>query len=152
MGNDYASYGSGQNNKYLNLMPDSTGFYKGDICQYLDKDYRMPYSYEFGSVAAAWSSNTPNTYVSTDASGRTPLEENRCATLKVNRMLFPASGYRAYGAGGSLYYVGYYGDYWSSSAYSAASGYRLRFTGSTVNPSDAVDRQYGIAVRCVLRE
>jgi hypothetical protein len=152
LGNDYAAYGSGQNNKYLSLMPDSTGFYKGDICQYLDKDYRMPYSYEFGNgAAAAWSSNTPNSNITTDASGRDKLAENRCATLNVNGMLFPASGARLT-LDANLYRVGYDGRYWSSSASNTTNSYRLYFLGTGVTLGSTDSRYYGFSVRCVLRE
>jgi hypothetical protein len=150
MGDDYAAYGSGQNNMYLSLMPDSTGFYKGDICHYLNENYRMPCSKELGIVPAAWASNTPNTYVATDIYGQSFLDANRCATLKVNGMLFPASGNYLMSNGG-LYHIGYSGSYWSSST-DNEKGYCLYFAANSVTASGNGGRTGGFSVRCVLKE
>jgi uncharacterized protein (TIGR02145 family) len=62
-------------------------------------------------------------------------------------VFFPAAGY---GNGTSLYDRGSYGYYWSSSWYSSAYGYDLRFNSSSVYPqySDYL-RCYGFSVRAV---
>ena len=63
-----------------------------------------------------------------------------------NSIFFPASGYR-YGT--SLNLHGSYGYYWSSSLYSSASGYDLRFNSCGVNPANYSDRFHGFSVRAV---
>lgn len=60
---------------------------------------------------------------------------------------YPASGYR-YGSSGTLYSVGSYGDYWSSSL-NIASGYNMYFHGSVVSPGTTGALTSGYTVRCV---
>jgi hypothetical protein len=161
----------GTNTNYLNTLHNSTAHisaYKGDICHYLDEDYRMPIAAEFGGSNAAWDkwtilphggaeSTNAERYLATDYSGRTPLpvsatRPNYCVTLKVNNMLFPASGTRD-SSSARLYDVGFYGDYWSSSASDATRGYHLHFYYNGLDPvRSGYSRFFGYAVRCVLRE
>ena len=52
---------------------------------------------------------------------------------------------------GSLYYAGYLGYYWSSTANSSTDAYRLYFFSSYVYPSYGSFRYYGQSVRCLAR-
>ena len=63
-----------------------------------------------------------------------------------NSIFFPASGYRD---GTGLSGHGSYGDYWSSSLGSSASGYRLYFNSGGVYPADLNGRFFGFSVRAV---
>ena len=54
---------------------------------------------------------------------------------------------------GSLRYVGNYGYYWSSTAYSNSSlAYSLTFDSGYVGPSGIINRYYGQSVRCLARQ
>ena len=72
-----------------------------------------------------WTSNTPNVY-------------------------FPASGYRS-GSKGSLYYVGSFGYYWSTSVYFNLHSYRLKFDSSKWD-WNSLYRDSGCPVRAVLED
>ena len=61
-------------------------------------------------------------------------------------VFFPASGYYN---GTSLYNRGTYGNYWSSSFYSATYAYLLYFNSSSVNPQTYNSRRFGFTVRPV---
>ena len=61
---------------------------------------------------------------------------------------FPAAGYRNSNTG-SMYNVGSYGSYWSSSPYNGNDGYNLYFSSGFVNPSSNYNRANGFSVRCV---
>ena len=63
-----------------------------------------------------------------------------------NSIFFPAAGS---GYGSSLSNRGTSGYYWSSSLYSADSGYNLNFNSSSVNPQDYSNRCHGFSVRAV---
>jgi hypothetical protein len=63
-----------------------------------------------------------------------------------NSIFFPASGYRK---GTGLNNRGSSGYYWSASLDSQASGYRLGFNASGVNPAGSDDRFTGFSVRAV---
>jgi hypothetical protein len=63
-----------------------------------------------------------------------------------NSIFFPASG-GGYGPGIDVH--GSRGFYWSSSLYSSADGYLLRFDSSNVNPANNLGRLYGFSVRAV---
>ena len=67
---------------------------------------------------------------------------------KINgkRIFFACSGY---GNGTSWSYRGSYGDYWSSSLYSATNGRHLNFYSGGVSPQYGSNRFYGFAVRPV---
>jgi hypothetical protein len=149
-GLDYGT--ANRNNKYLSVMPDSTTYYKGDICHYLNSAYRMPYSAELGYAASSWTSYVGDSSVDTNIFGTTiiPDAANRNITMKATGMKFPASGYR-HPSGGPLYHVGQNGMYWSSSAFSDDSGYCLSFN-IAVNVGTDNLRNRGFSVRCVLIE
>ncbi len=59
---------------------------------------------------------------------------------------FPAAGCR-YTGDGAVYSVGGYGNYWSSSPYSAGSGRYLYFYSTYLYPLDYYYRAYGFSVR-----
>jgi uncharacterized protein (TIGR02145 family) len=66
-------------------------------------------------------------------------------------LFLPAAGYRG-DSDGSLNSGGSSGHYWSSTAFSNASGavgYNLYFGSGSVNPTDNNSRAYGMSVRCV---
>ena len=69
-------------------------------------------------------------------------------TSKINgkSVFFPAAGY---GYGTSIYNVGSYGNYWSSSWNSADGAYGMYFTSSSVNPQYYSYRYIGFSVRAV---
>lgn len=71
--------------------------------------------------------------------GWTALETAGCVFL-------PAAGYRG---GTGVHYVGSYGFYWSSSAYSASNAYYLSFYSGSVIPQNTNGRYYGYSVRLV---
>ena len=70
---------------------------------------------------------------------------NSSKTATIN---FPASGLRNFN-GGSLYYVGSYGCYWSAVPSNSNNGCNLYFSSGFVNPLSNFTRTYGIAVRAV---
>ena len=61
-------------------------------------------------------------------------------------VFLPAAGYRI---GTSVYDVGSYGGYWSSTSYSGASAYGVSFYGSNVYPANDYYRSHGFSVRLV---
>ena len=61
---------------------------------------------------------------------------------------YPASGYRYY-YDGSLYDVGYYGSYWSTSPNSDFACSLCFYYGGLVDPSNYSYRAYGYSVRCL---
>lgn len=63
-------------------------------------------------------------------------------------VFFPASGYRNH-SDSSLYFVGYFGSVWLSSAISQEYAYYLYFNSSGVNPQNNYYRAYGFSVRPV---
>jgi hypothetical protein len=82
--------GYGANSNYLYLNPDFTN-YKGDICNYLDADWRMPNTFEFTGTATVSTSSAsqPN-----DATGKGSLT-HRFVTIasNVGPVILPSSGY-----------------------------------------------------------
>ena len=100
--------------------------------------WRMPTVGEFQELAA----NCDSEWTDEDGvAGR-----RFTSRINGNSIFFPAAGDR-YGAG--LYNHGSYGDYWSASLYSQASGYHLNFDSEGVNPTYADSRFYGFSVRAV---
>ena len=67
---------------------------------------------------------------------------------KTATIFFPASGFRDV-SDGSLYSVGYYGDYWSAGPGSAGGGCYLYFYWGYVSPQNGDGRSVGIAARPV---
>lgn len=70
------------------------------------------------------------------------------SSSKTATINFPASGIRSYN-GGSLYYVGFYGFYWSAVPYNAGIGWGLYFNSGVVGPLNDNNRSYGFAARPV---
>ena len=70
---------------------------------------------------------------------------NSSKTATIN---FPASGLR-YGYDGSLYYVGFYGYFWSAVSDITFNGCYLFFFSGDVYPLYVISRTYGFAVRAV---
>jgi hypothetical protein len=60
---------------------------------------------------------------------------------------FPASGRRT--SSGNLYFVGSFGDYWSSSASDGTLAYNLGFDSSGVYPNGTSERSLGYSLKCV---
>jgi hypothetical protein len=139
---------------------------RGDICQYLGATdaalagYRMPTSYEFGSITTdnsvnidGWTTGGDSNinYSLGDVYGSTDLWSSGHAWAKNSTMgnvTFPVSGYRTV-SDGTLSATGYTGCYWSGSAYSSTHGHDMNFDNSYVHPGSAHTRSYGYSVRCV---
>jgi uncharacterized protein (TIGR02145 family) len=130
--------------------PDFTN-YKGDICNYIDEDYRMPTGLELDSLCVSYkgfaleTSDAPGTS-DNDKAGKHVFTSNY-GTL--TGYVLPASGCRN-GSTGTLYDVGIYGYYWSGSgsATNSSYAYELRF-GSDDAIAYGYSRSYGRTVRCV---
>jgi hypothetical protein len=144
----------GRENHYLTTLGAAdNALYKGDICKYLNIDYRMGYGSEFGPSAAAWTGWTGlgnyngNYSVVSEIDGQTLLPS---ITLRMNDMYFPASGYRI--EDGNLYSVGRYLYAWQSSAGSATDGMNVAAHYQGLGPSGNGPRQYCMPVRCVLAD
>jgi len=161
----------GQTNTYLNDDTQNTDVnyaaYKGDICKYLSKTgavsgrWRMPTAKEFNAAdladegSVSWTTATiPWTkfgdFASTygNVEGTTSISSGGTYTANGSSSKFLASGFRT--TDGTLSYVGLYGYYWSSSAYTGSTGgYSLGFFSSYVTPASNNFRQVGFAVRCV---
>ena len=70
-------------------------------------------------------------------------------TATIQPLLFlPAAGNRG-SSSGTVYDVGWYGYYWSSSV-NVTSSYNLFFSSSGFNPGSNFNRAYGFSVRCVV--
>ena len=61
-------------------------------------------------------------------------------------VFLPAAGYRCEA---SVYCVGSYGYYWSSTAYDAENAYGVRFFSTDLSPAISYNRVYGFSVRLV---
>jgi hypothetical protein len=138
----------------------STAAYKGDICQYINSAYRMPRSEEFPDYSTSiWvgrdnipAYGTPANHLPSVIDGTTSISSPNGVTLATattgTGLFFPASGCRL--TDGTLYYVGAFGYYWSSSAYST-DAYYLYFCRGNLSTADGNMRLYGFSVRCVLQ-
>jgi hypothetical protein len=134
--------------------PDSTSYYKGDICNYINSAYRMPTGLELDSLRdAGYTSahggftNAPADVPSTsdnDKAGKYAFTTNY-GTL--TGFVLPASGVRGNNTG-SLYDEGRLGDHWSGSAESSSHAYELGFAGNYAIANKSF-RNYGQPVRCV---
>jgi hypothetical protein len=121
---------------------------KGDICSFINSDYRMPRSEEFGA-ASDWSDWATGSSTSTNVSfGQLIIAGYR--TFKANPVPFPASGCRS--SGGWLSAVGVAAFYWSGSAYSTLfDSYGMSFDSDSRNmfPAFHSSRSTCFSVRCV---
>ncbi len=160
-----------QTNTFLNDAVRNTDAnytaYKGDICKYLSKtgavsgNWRMPTAEEFNAAGVAENGSVAWTTVTTpwakfgdfaattsNALGTTLISSGGRYTVNGSSSSFPASGYCS--TSGTLYAVGQYGIYCSSSAYTDSTyGFNLYFYSSYVYPANVSNRQSGFAVRCV---
>ncbi len=73
---------------------------------------------------------------------------NSSAKLELAPLFFARGGYVL---GGSLYYSGSYGHYWSSTVYSRSGAYHLYFGATDVRPTYNSNCVSGFSVRCVAR-
>ena len=107
--------------------------------------WRMPTTAEYAALRAATTSAWTSSYQGSGVSGLVLTDKTDSSKV----LFFPAAG-NCYN--GSVYNVGSYGFYWSSSVYSSSvqSAYRLNFNSSSVNWKDPSIRYGGFAVRGVL--
>jgi hypothetical protein len=147
----------GRTNNYLNALINSASHisaYTGDICHYLNENYRMPVNNEFGTNAA-WNVSIPaGINLETKIFGQDTIPVAHCATFKVHDMLFPVSGSR-HGDDGRVYDVGEAARLWSSSSYhDTYNGYSCyaSFGSGGVSILNQYYRRFGFTVRCILRE
>jgi hypothetical protein len=132
------------------------GSYKGDICYYINEDYRMPTMSELDSLRSSSPyvgfTNDPSDIPSSgddDVAGRHVFTANY-GTFTSH--VLPASGIR-YSATGALYDVGDGGYYWSGSGLASdGEAYRLYFSGSDAYTFYIGGRTFGRPVRCVLQK
>jgi uncharacterized protein (TIGR02145 family) len=89
--------------------------------------YRLPTETEWEAERATWSSNNP-------------------AGAFASLLKLPMAGFRGY-SNGSLYLVGTFGGYWSSTVSSTNSRYLYFF--SSIATMGTGQRAYGYAVRCL---
>jgi hypothetical protein len=130
--------------------------YKGDICKYLNSDYRMCTANEFGAENSAWdglnamlSVFSTESYILTAEDGQTLLPSPHGAIRKANNMWFPTSGFRIYedSSPGRLYYPTAAAYYWTGSALSATT---LVYHGFSATGFYNAERPFAaFAVRCV---
>jgi hypothetical protein len=154
-----------RNSNYLYTADDFANN-RGDICKYIGEKtgpqgYRMAKSIEFGASVESWSYDSPttpigwtrlgpdiwNTFSDTSYPGGTKSDISAGGSYQTYP--FPASGRRI--SNGLLGGTGDGGYYWSGSV-SNNRGYLLDFYSGDVSPDYPRDRQYGVSVRCVLRE
>lgn len=159
-GSDY-----GQTNTFLSDAAQNTDAnyiaFKGDICKYLSKtqpslgSWRMPTDSEFDSTNfGSATPDYPGPWIwwgvsasqSANPDGKSSMNLGIACTVDGVTISYPASGYRDDGA---LGFVGEFGVYWSSSAYSNTDGYYLFFDSGTLYPAPGISRQKGFVVRCV---
>jgi hypothetical protein len=99
-----------------------------------------------------WNHNgaTPKGTATDPNTGSFPVEANETYSPGVAAFsqVLPAAGYR-YGNEGYLSSKGYYGYYWSSTAYSNTSGYNLYLSQWDLRPAQTSNYGTGLAVRCV---
>ena len=120
----------------------SSGTVSGDLCP---AGWHLPYG---GNTTSEKGGNTSGGfyYLNQQMGG------NTSATGSNNWRSFPNnfvySGFR-YGssAGGR----GYYGNYWSSTAYDSSYAYYLDFGSGYVGPASSSRKYYGFSVRCVAK-
>jgi hypothetical protein len=173
---DRGSGTTGRDNTWLideerNVLDTIKGF-RGDICQYLGKTqtaldgYRLPTSNEFGlsnntyewisggTSSDGWVRASSFLLQSTsDVDGTaniigsfSPPTQSFGKNTSMDGVIFPASGYLDKG---SLSLVGYYGYYWSGSAYSTESGHLLFYDAHDMGPNGAMYRSAAFPIRCV---
>ena len=113
----------------------TSGNATGSICP---KGWTLPTSGNsnpgsFGGLTSAYS-------ISSNSAGTTALTKSPLYFVPAGHVL-----------AGSLLNAGYYGIYWSSTAYTSYDAYGLYFYSSYVYPSHNYRRYYGFSVRCLAR-
>jgi hypothetical protein len=134
--------------------------YKGDICNYIKPNYRMP---TLDELTTLYSSNGYNPKVSATASVTVPPGDANAAGKYVfaddsygvftgtgTSYTLPASGYRS-GDSGTSGSAGTYGSYWSGSANGPDQAHELDFNNNDAHKGN-YSRSFAQSVRCVLQE
>jgi hypothetical protein len=156
-----STYGNTEKTLLDNSTTANFNAHKGDICYYIDKDYRMPTGLELDSLVTASSYSfdhggftrdyydVPGTS-DNDKAGKYAFTTNY-GTL--TGYVLPASGRRDNGDG-LLDDVGSNGGCWSGSARSSTTAYCLYFGSSVAYAYEdgSLYRDEGFSVRCVLQE
>jgi hypothetical protein len=179
----YTASDYGRDNTYvLDAERNTTAMYqgfRGDICQYLSSktgvvsgNYRLPNSYEFGTINIVWTQHTDGWVRMSFDSGS---DDNaglfdgtrdfltysdwinsgggrRITHPQMDDVVLPASGCRApSNQTYPLNSIGSGGFYWIGAAYSDEVGYFLYYDGTNLAPWWFLNRNrsYGHAVRCV---
>ncbi|MDR0540703.1 MAG: hypothetical protein LBH19_00665 [Dysgonamonadaceae bacterium] len=146
--------GSGTNSRYLTAMGTSRfAEYLGDICYFLNRNYRMPTNDELKSYSSGYyyDNFAQNINIPTHESGNTKIEFG--LTLKANSIFFPASGcYSAYKnpGNGALSSIGYGCHYWTNTPMNSNNNpdsYVLE-AGVILDRMPA-DRNNAFSVRCI---
>ncbi|MDR1526499.1 MAG: hypothetical protein LBS46_02375 [Dysgonamonadaceae bacterium] len=141
--------------------------FRGDICQYINNDYRLPVSYEFGSVSGKASYGTGGTtsigWTRLPADNATAFPSNAAVgsadgksgtptiygVTHYSGVSFPVAGTRSFG-NDALWRYRNTGDYWSSSVHSTrTNAYELGITGIDVYPGQSNTRALPFPIRCV---
>jgi hypothetical protein len=100
----------------------------------------------WGDVTDSFSGNAAGTWASAD--GRRKKYDHASQTVLTYQPFFPAAGVRY--TDGALTFVGYEGDYWSSTSYNGSYAYGLYLIYGDVTALRLnVFRSYAFFVRCV---
>jgi hypothetical protein len=123
--------------------------YTGDICTYIDVDWRMPNSAEFGathdySLIGNGMDGSPD-----PDSGRRSIRNG--VIYNPDGVFFPVSGGRYHETGWSIYrfIAGTDGHYWSGSAYVQGDIAFCMILGPVFYPNYSDYRACGFSVRCI---
>ncbi|MDR1516604.1 MAG: hypothetical protein LBS52_00640 [Dysgonamonadaceae bacterium] len=134
--------------------------YRGDICNYLNSDWRMPNIAEFGIAMANWNTSfSPSAITPTNADGKHLIDQG--ISLKANGAFFPASG-QPLCADPNNIYSGIQGFYWSGIPFTSPTpqspgdkAYTLSFKDNSLyieDPSYLIQNRSNLkSVRCVKR-
>jgi hypothetical protein len=127
----------------------------GDICKYIDSDYRLPLVGEFGTGMGwdqqGWEWDGDFGDITTDkddgtydfiANGKTYAKNTAMGDV-----IFPASGQRQENS--ALGTVGSFGSYWKSPVSGTTGGTCMTFLSSAFMPYSAYDRRRALPIRCV---
>jgi hypothetical protein len=150
------------NKAYGNVVNnDHTDQSVGDICEYLDSDYRLPKLGEFGTTNFTWDARQEGWVYSGsvgsadigDAFGRYNLISNSrifARNTTMDNVRFPAPGHRSYNAG-ELIGKGNGGNYWIGLAYDSEydEAYMMSFMMLGLNASAHTSVHNAGSVRCV---
>jgi hypothetical protein len=140
---------SDQNENYLYENPDFEN-YKGDICHYIDAEWRMPNSAEFGADGGYTSTPFGTGPTPTDQTGKGSMEGSGVMYESASGVVFlPPSGWRAT-SGYVVNSVGVAGNYWTGSVYNDTQAWSMSFyQDGAAYPQLPYDRAAGFSVRCI---